>query len=84
MFPYSLISDIGNSCLLCFLFLFIKKNMYLSIYWVLVAQGISDLSCGTQDLLAAAGKLWLRMWDLVPWSGIEPSGSALEAQSLNY
>ena len=32
--------------------------MYLSIYWVLVAaQGISDLSCGTQDLLVAAGKI---------------------------
>ena len=32
--------------------------MYLPIYWVLVAaQGISDLSCGTQDLLVAAGKL---------------------------
>ena len=50
-------------------FFFFKNIMYLSHWILVVACGIFHLHCN--------------MWDLAPWSGIEPGPLALGAQSLS-
>ena len=61
--------------------LFIKIYLLILLiwlYWVLVvALGIFDLCCGIQTLSCG-------MWDLVPWTVIEPRPLALGAWSLSH
>ena len=69
------------------------KSSFIFVYLtvsVLVARGIFSLRC--RDLRCSIGGLYLlackifscRMWDPVPWPGIEPRPPALGAWSLSH
>ena len=65
--------ELGSSGILFFFF-----NIYLAVL---------GLSCSTRDLrsfLQHARSFRCSMWDLVPWSGMEPGPPVLGAQSLSH
>ena len=58
-----------NSFLYCFCIYF-YIYLFIWLHWVLVVCRVFDLHCS--------------MWDLVPWSGMEPGPHALEVWSLTH
>ena len=62
----------------CFISLFKTYIYSFRLQWVLViTHGIFNLRCGRQTLSC-------NMWDLIPWSGIEPRPPALGPWSLSH
>ena len=55
-----------------FFLFFLNKYLFIWLHWVLIAA-CRIFSCRMRD-----------MWDLVPWSGIEPGSPTLGVQSLGH